>query len=157
MTGFLLACVGIAWPVALGTDLIVGSAPPEKAGSAAAMSETSGEFGIALGVAVLGSVGTAVYRSRDRGPGRPCRTRRPRPATESITGAAAAAQQLPAPLDAELLDAAREAFTAGLNAAAGLASIACLGLAALALIVLRRADTDEASDEALPVREPTSR
>lgn len=60
-TGFLLACVGIALPSALGTDLVVGSAPREKAGSAAAMSETSGEFGIALGVAVLGSLGAAVY------------------------------------------------------------------------------------------------
>ena len=43
-----------------GTDLIVGSAPPERAGAAAAISETSSEFGGALGIAVLGSVVTAV-------------------------------------------------------------------------------------------------
>jgi MFS transporter, DHA2 family, multidrug resistance protein len=37
------------------TGLIVGSAPPERAGSASAISETSAEFGGALGVAVMGS------------------------------------------------------------------------------------------------------
>ena len=60
--GFLLASVGIALPTALGTDLLVGSVPEEKAGSAGALSETSGELGIALGVATLGSLATAVYR-----------------------------------------------------------------------------------------------
>ena len=69
--GFTLACVGIAVPTALGVNLIMGSAPPEKAGSASGISETSGEFGIALGVAVLGSVGTAVYRSQISVPGGP--------------------------------------------------------------------------------------
>lgn len=44
------------------TGLIVGTAPPERAGSASAISETSAEFGGALGVAVLGSLGTLFYR-----------------------------------------------------------------------------------------------
>lgn len=44
------------------TGLIVGTAPPERAGSASAISETSAEFGGALGIAVLGSLGTFVYR-----------------------------------------------------------------------------------------------
>ncbi len=44
------------------TGLIVGSAPPERAGSASAMSETSAELGGALGVAILGSLVTVVYR-----------------------------------------------------------------------------------------------
>jgi DAACS family dicarboxylate/amino acid:cation (Na+ or H+) symporter len=37
----------------------VGSAPPEQAGAATGMSETSGELGGALGIAILGSIGTA--------------------------------------------------------------------------------------------------
>src|SRR2546422_775736 len=44
------------------SDLIVGSAPVERAGAASAISETSSELGGALGIAVLGSIGVAVYR-----------------------------------------------------------------------------------------------
>jgi DHA2 family multidrug resistance protein-like MFS transporter len=41
---------------------IVGSAPVERAGAASAISETSSELGGALGIAILGSIGAAVYR-----------------------------------------------------------------------------------------------
>src|SRR5690606_41675612 len=52
-------------PVAsLTTDLIVTSAPPERAGAAAAISETAFELGAALGIALLGSLGAAIYRAR---------------------------------------------------------------------------------------------
>lgn len=49
--------------VTLATDIVVNIAPPERAGAASAISETSAEFGGALSVAMLGSIGTAVYRS----------------------------------------------------------------------------------------------
>lgn len=57
---------GTAGRPAAGARRAIGSgvAPKQKAGSAAAISETSGEFGIALGVAVIGSVGAAVYRNQ---------------------------------------------------------------------------------------------
>jgi len=42
-------------------NLVMGSAPPERAGSAASLMETSAELGIALGVATLGSLGTLVF------------------------------------------------------------------------------------------------
>ena len=54
--------VGVAPVFTLTTDLIIGSAPPERAGAASAISETSAEFGGALGIAVFGSIGVAVYR-----------------------------------------------------------------------------------------------
>jgi DHA2 family multidrug resistance protein-like MFS transporter len=63
VTGLVLASFGIALPMAMTTSLVLGSAPPEKAGSAASLSETGGEFGVALGVAALGSLGTLVYRT----------------------------------------------------------------------------------------------
>ncbi len=56
--------VGLGPVITLATELIVGSAPPEQAGAATGISETSGELGGALGIAILGSLGTAVYRSR---------------------------------------------------------------------------------------------
>src|SRR5262245_58565917 len=48
----------------LTTELIVGSAPPERAGAASGISETGAELGGALGIAILGSLGTAVYRNQ---------------------------------------------------------------------------------------------
>ncbi len=46
------------------TGMLINSAPPEKAGSAAALSETSNELGGALGIAVLGSLGTFLYQRK---------------------------------------------------------------------------------------------
>jgi DHA2 family multidrug resistance protein-like MFS transporter len=64
MIGFILIYVGTSPIMVLGSDLVVGSSPPEKAGAASALSETSMEFGFSLGVAILGSIGTAVYRNQ---------------------------------------------------------------------------------------------
>jgi len=60
VVGFAVVYLGISPVMALGTDMVIGTAPPQKAGSAAAMAETAMEFGIALGVAVFGVIGTAV-------------------------------------------------------------------------------------------------
>jgi DHA2 family multidrug resistance protein-like MFS transporter len=57
-----LFSLGIAPVFTLATDMIVGSAPPESAGMASSLSETASELGGALGIAVLGSIGTYVYR-----------------------------------------------------------------------------------------------
>jgi DHA2 family multidrug resistance protein-like MFS transporter len=64
MAATFLFSVGLAPVFALSADLIVGAAPEEKAGSAAAIAETSSELGGALGIAILGSVVAAVYQVR---------------------------------------------------------------------------------------------
>ena len=58
----ILVSLGLAPVFGLTTELIVGSAPPEKAGAASGISETGAELGGALGIAILGSIGVAVYR-----------------------------------------------------------------------------------------------
>ena len=63
IAGSTLAAVGMAPVFTLANDLMIGAAPPERAGSAAAISETSSELGGALGIALLGSLVTAVYGS----------------------------------------------------------------------------------------------
>ncbi len=63
-TGFALIFLGAGPLVTLSIQLILSSAPPEKAGAAAALNETSGQFGFAFGLAALGSIGVAVYDSR---------------------------------------------------------------------------------------------
>jgi MFS transporter, DHA2 family, multidrug resistance protein len=50
--------------LALGVGLVIGAVPPEKAGSAASLAETGNYLGSMLGIAVLGTIGAAVYRGR---------------------------------------------------------------------------------------------
>ncbi|WP_219508702.1 MFS transporter [Nonomuraea ceibae] len=140
VTGLIVSSLGAGPMGALGTGLIIGSVPPEKAGSASAMSETSGEFGIAFGIAVMGSVGTAVYQSSLSGglpagvPAEAART-----AQESIAGAYTAVEQVTGPVAAQLLTAAREAFTSAMNSTAVASAVVALVLATVAAVALRHA------------------
>ncbi|MFB4317905.1 MFS transporter [Actinomadura sp. 21ATH] len=128
ITGWGLIGFGSGPLVTLATDLVVGSVPQERAGSAAAMNETSGEFGFALGIALLGSAGTFLYRSRIDAPGA---------AGESLAGAVAEAGTLPSPAGEALLEAARGAFTSGLNAVAFGSAVLLAAMAVLIAVMLR--------------------
>ncbi|MEK8107751.1 hypothetical protein NKG94_26945 [Micromonospora sp. M12] len=64
LAGWVVVAVGNGLPAGLGVDLVVGSVAPERAGAASGISETSTELGFAAGIAVLGSLATAVYRAR---------------------------------------------------------------------------------------------
>jgi DHA2 family multidrug resistance protein-like MFS transporter len=132
--------LGFTPVVALTTELVVGSAPPERAGSAAAISETSLEFGGAVGIAVLGSIVTAVYRGQmalTQPAGLPPDTARNAAAT--LGGAVAEAARLPADLAASLLAAARAAFVAGMQLSALVATVGLFVTALTALVLLRKA------------------
>jgi MFS transporter, DHA2 family, multidrug resistance protein len=138
IAGTVAFSLGLAPVFTLTTDLIVGSAPPERAGAAAAISETSAEFGGALGIAVFGSIGIAVYRTMmaDAVPaGVPLATAEAARAT--LGGAVAVAGELPGQLGAALLGAAREAFIEGLRVAAAISALGSIGLAVFAAVLLR--------------------
>lgn len=137
VTGFALINLGAGPLVTLATDLVVGSAPPEKAGSAAALNETSGEFGYALGIATLGSVGTAVYRGQVEGAvpaGTPDAAADA--ARDTLAGAAAAAEGLPGPVAEALMGPARAAFASGMHVTALIAAVvlAAVGVAVMKLL-----------------------
>lgn len=123
LTGLIITYVGGGMIGIPSATLIMVSAPPEKAGSAGSLSATLGEFGTALGVAVLGLIGTVAYRANMPGTG---------PAHESIAGAVTTANG-----DAALLNQAREAFTSGLHVVAICAAVLYVGLAVLSLVGLR--------------------
>jgi DHA2 family multidrug resistance protein-like MFS transporter len=97
---------GLGPMMALSTDLAIGAAPADRAGAAAAMASAAPQLGGALGVAVLGSVITAVYRSHT-------------PATHTLTVGAD--------------QASRDAYLAGIHVAA-LASAVLMASAATAVI-----------------------
>jgi MFS transporter, DHA2 family, multidrug resistance protein len=119
-------------------DLMVGAAPPGRAGAAAGISETSSEFGGALGIAVRGAIGTAVYRGRldDALPaGVPPEAAEA--ARDTLGAAVAAGDELAGEASLALVDAAREAFTDALRVAATLSATVAVGAAILAGMLLR--------------------
>ena len=63
VSGVTLFAVGLAPCAAMVADLVVSAAPTERAGAASALNETSSEFGGAVGIALLGSLATYLYRS----------------------------------------------------------------------------------------------
>jgi DHA2 family multidrug resistance protein-like MFS transporter len=141
---FLVACtlvysVGLIPVFILATDFIVGSAPPERAGAASAISETGAEFGAALGIAVLGSIGMAIYR---RGVATAIPDGLSAEAAEAargtLGGAVGVADQLPNHLAGQLLAAARAAFASSLQLVVAVAAIIALALAYLQVRVRTR-------------------
>jgi DHA2 family multidrug resistance protein-like MFS transporter len=142
MGGFYLFCLGLAPVATLATDLIIGIAPPERAGAAAAMSETSFELGGALGIAVLGSIVTAVYRS-SMSLSAPVGLDAAAldGARESLASALAVAGGLPGGLGAALLDAARHAYVEGFVVVALVCAVLMVAAAVASATLLRRAPT----------------
>ncbi|WP_051298755.1 MFS transporter [Arthrobacter castelli] len=130
---------GIAPMMTLATDVVVDAAPPSRSGAASALSETAAELGAALGIAVLGSIGTALYRSRVLD-GVPADL--PPEATEAVSSSLGAAlsvaEQLPAEAAAHLADLARHAFTHGLNAATITGGLVLVATAIVCPILLHR-------------------
>ncbi|WP_419994320.1 MFS transporter [Streptomyces boninensis] len=111
---------GVATTVASVTLMSV--TPKDHVGGAAAIDETCYELGAAMGVAILGSVTAALYRSRlpDGLPGH---------ARDSVGEAAHAAKEMGGPAGHELLAAAGHAFTRGMTPAFVAAAVLCVAAA----------------------------
>jgi MFS transporter, DHA2 family, multidrug resistance protein len=139
VTGSTVMSLGLAPVFTLATDVIIGIAPPERAGAASGISETGAELGGALGIAILGSLGAAVYRGAMTGTipaGVPPDAAAAARAT--LGGAVVVAGQLPERAGAALLFGAREAFTQALQlTAAGGAAVLAL-TAVVCALTLRR-------------------
>ncbi len=134
--GFLFIGAGVGVALTVSSDLVVSSAPAERAGAAAAVSETAYETGIALGVAILGSVVMAIFRNGldlSQVPGD-----RADVASESLGAATAFAGELPEAAGNAFLASVHESFVSGIHfAAIGTTSI--LLVAAVVAFRLRAA------------------
>ena len=134
----VIISLGLAPVFTATTDLIVGSAPPERAGAASGISETGAELGGALGIAILGSIGTAVYRAAlaDQLPqGVPSDA--VAGARDTLGAAVEVAQELPERLGGELLASATDAFILGMRVSAAVATVVAIGIAVLSVTFLR--------------------
>jgi DHA2 family multidrug resistance protein-like MFS transporter len=159
--GSVIISLGLAPVFSLTTELIVGSAPPERAGAASGISETASELGGALGLSILGSIGVTVYRGGvaaglpDGVPAEAAAAAR-----DTLGGAVAVAQQLPGELSHAVIGVARDAFVQGMQVASTISAVLAVGVAILAVVMLRNvgsgqdreaaadADADAAVDQA---------
>jgi DHA2 family multidrug resistance protein-like MFS transporter len=146
--GSTLFSVGFAPLFTLTNDLIIGSAPPERAGAASGISETSAEFGGALGIAVFGSIGVALYRGAMESAvleGVP-----PEAAVAArvtLGGALAAAGELPPAAGAQLMAVASDAFIDGMQLVAAISVVGSVALAVFIAIALRHVPRGGHADE----------
>lgn len=146
----IIMSLALAPVITLATELIVGSAPAEQAGAATGISETSGELGGALGIALLGSLGTVVYRAAV---GRSIPAGVPPEAADiardTLGGAVAVSAELPREIGSALAEAARVSFVDGIHVVAAVTAVVALAasIAATRLLwsVPKRADHPQAA------------
>jgi DHA2 family multidrug resistance protein-like MFS transporter len=161
VVGSVIISLGLAPVISLTTELVVGSAPPERAGAASGISETSFELGGALGLSILGSIGVAIYRQRV-GEGLPAGIplEAAETARDTLGGAVAVAQQLPGELGSAIAALARDAFVQGMQVASTISAVMAVGVAILAVVMLRNIGSGDdreaaAADDRAADRDPS--
>ncbi|MGW0873155.1 MFS transporter [Streptomyces sp. NPDC002740] len=127
----LVVGVGAGLSFTVTSDVILSSVPKDQAGAASAVSETAYELGAALGIAVLGSIVTGVYRDFTAPAGTPAG------AHESLGGAVEAAGHMAPTAADQMLSSARGAFVDGLTVASGAGAAVLLATAVAAWFMLR--------------------
>lgn len=145
IAGFVLVGAGVGVALTLTSELVVSSVEPERAGAASAVSETAYELGIALGVAVLGTVVMAIFRRgidvTQLNPELGAR------AGETLGGADAVARELPDSVATVLLDSAHAAFVSGMHVAAVATAVVLAITAVFVLVNLRKRQDSSTTTE----------
>ena len=146
IAGYALLTVGVGMTATLATSLVLTTAPPEKAGAASGISETSSEFGGALGIATLGTLAAAVYRDHMEG-------RIPESvddeaaasAEDAIGGAVSVAEQSSGDVAGRILSDAFEAYSNGFSVAAIVGGLLVVAVGIVAGTALRRVTVQQVS------------
>ena len=130
--------LGVGAAETVSNELIIATAPADKAGAASAVSETAYELGAVLGTTILGTILTASYRANVVVPDALSETQRAA-AGETLGGAVSVAEQVPDDVAAALLESARLAFDSGVGTAAGIGTALIVGAMVVARLALRNA------------------
>jgi DHA2 family multidrug resistance protein-like MFS transporter len=144
VVGMVIAIGGLAPTVTLGIGIVLGGADPAKAGAASSLSQTSSELGVALGVAILGSIATVVYRARLVIPGQASHQAAVA-AKSTLSQATQVAQHLPGAIGSALLGSARRAFDNGFDVVALVNAVIVVVLAVVAVALSRHTRAAEAA------------
>jgi MFS transporter, DHA2 family, multidrug resistance protein len=120
VVGWSVFSLGLSAVFTLAADLMVSTAPPERAGAASAISETSSELGGAFGIALLGAIGAAVYRT-------------------GLPGGDGSGETIGDVVQSSgaIADAARVAFVDGMQVAAASSAVLAIAAAAAVIAALR--------------------
>jgi DHA2 family multidrug resistance protein-like MFS transporter len=155
MAASVVIALGLSPVLTLTTDLIVGSAPPERAGAASGISETAVELGGALGISVLGSLGVAIYRGDLAHLPAGLSPDAATIARDTLAGAVKVASSLPDSLGPAVLDVSRGAFVQAMQTAAYISAVAAIAVALFAVIALRnvRSTESEGAEDATKISE----
>jgi DHA2 family multidrug resistance protein-like MFS transporter len=146
--------LGVAPLVTLGNNLVLSAAPPESSGQASGTSQTFNELGGALGIALLGSLGTALYRGQVHDS---ATAGLPGGIAHAVHDTLASAVGVAGHLSPELVHHARAAFTNGMSVVALTTAGLMLAVTALLAFALRDTSARTAPAEALPpVPEPAA-
>jgi DHA2 family multidrug resistance protein-like MFS transporter len=128
VVGFCTYAAGLAPVFPLAIHRTVSSAPSQEVGVVSAVSETAGELGMALGIALLGGISTAVFRFNMLSSLPAARAADVE--VRTFADMVATAHQGGGAFARELLEAARAAFMSGFHAASVVSAI-MLALAAI--------------------------
>lgn len=132
----MLLTVGFGPLFVLATDIIIASSPPEKSGSAASLSETCGELGMALGIAIYGSVATAIYRNQIEIPNQ-ISFELAELARDTLAGAVSVVEQTQESISTVILIQARASFMNAWNIVGMIGGLLLIVLAILTFVFLR--------------------
>ena len=134
VVGLALLFTGLMPVLARGVDTVTGAVPPQQAGAASALSETTQELGSALGIAALGSVATAVYQHRMQ----EVLAGQPQPAANAAAASLAGALGAEDSLSPDVLTQAVAASTEGLQVAATTGAAVVVAVAVATVIAARQ-------------------
>jgi DHA2 family multidrug resistance protein-like MFS transporter len=138
VAGMVVLSVAFSPVATLTTDLVMAATPPERAGAASGISETSFEFGAAVGIAVLGSLFAALYQSAMNQAGLPgIAPDALALARDTLGGALEAAKSLASPTADALVGTARAAFVQAFAVTAAICAAIALTTALFAFRMLR--------------------
>ena len=134
--GWGLWALGGSAAATLTTGTIIGSARPERAGAVSALAQTGAELGGAMGIAVLGSLGTAIYRAMV-GSALPegLSPELAAAARDTLGGALSVSSQIPdTAAAAALVLTAQDALTTALHVTSGIGALISI-LTAVAVVI----------------------
>ena len=143
----VLLGAGMSLTAAPATGSVMSAVPMAKAGVGSAINDTTREVGGALGIAVLGSVSSAMYRSAVDLGGLSLPPPVAEAAQESVGAASVLAESVPA--GPELARRAGLAFTDAFNVTSGVAAGMALVAALVVLAVFGRRAEQEAARRAI--------
>jgi EmrB/QacA subfamily drug resistance transporter len=136
--GLAILGAGVACTTAPATNAIISSVPLSKSGVGSAVNDTTREVGGALGIAVLGSIVSSVFRSSMDGKVTGLPPELAAAANDNVGGAFFAASHLPGEAASRLITAASQAYTDAMHVATLAAAVVAVGAAVMVYFLFPR-------------------